>query len=144
MLGCLIWLQAVAAPGGYPDDPTVAKSDGSSLEELLQELERRNPELQALQEAYRAALTREPRAGALPDPRLGASWASAGRPWPGAGLGVDPNANLGVQITQELPFPGKRALRRELASQEARGEAARYRELKLSLIARLKSAYHQF
>lgn len=143
MLGCLVWLQAVAVHGGPADTPTVDKSAGASLEELLQELERRNPELQALQEGYRAALTREPQAGALPDPRLGASWASAGRPWPGAGLGEDPNANLGVQISQELPFPGKRALRRELAGHEARGEAARYRELKLSLVARLKSAYYE-
>jgi outer membrane protein TolC len=143
MLCCLIWLQASAAHGRHSAETTVAESEGSSLEELLQELERRNPELQALQEGYRAALTREPQAGALPDPRLMASWASAGRPWPGAGLGEDPNANLGVQITQELPFPGKRALRRELAGHEARGEAARYRGLRLSLIARLKSAYHE-
>ncbi len=144
-LACLLaGTQVCLFAGSGGESGTVGQNGETlTLEMLLQELEERNPELQASREGYRAAMTREPQAGALPDPRLGASWASAGRPWPGAGLGEDPNANLGVQVSQELPFPGKRGLRRELAAQEARTEAARYRDLRLALTARLKSVYHE-
>jgi outer membrane protein TolC len=47
-------------------------------------------------------------------------------------------------VSQEIPFPGKRALRREQADSEARSEAFRLRNLELSLIARLKTAYHEW
>lgn len=113
------------------------------LEELIQELRRRNPELQGMRANYQAARAREPQAAALADPKLSAGWAAAGAPWPGAGLGEEPTANLGFQISQELPYPGKRSLRKEQAGREARFEGYRLRAREIALITQLKSAYHE-
>ena len=70
-------------------------------------------------------------------------WTSNGNPLPGAGLGSNPTSNIGVSIAQELPAPGKLRLRGEIASKDAEAEFQQYQAVKLSVIARLKLAYHQ-
>ena len=59
------------------------------------------------------------RKAALPDPTVSLGYASNGPPWPGAGLGINPTSNVGVMVSQEMPFPGKRTLRGEIAGKEA-------------------------
>src|SRR5262245_52750677 len=81
-----------------------------TLSALVQELLAKNPELEALRRRYDAAQTRPHQDSALPDPRITAGWSSNGNPLPGAGLGVEPTSNIGMQIAQELPYPGKRTL----------------------------------
>jgi outer membrane protein TolC len=69
-------------------------------------------------------------------------YASAGRPWPGAGLGVEPTANIGFMVSQEFPFPGKRKLRGDIAQKDAQGEFEQYQSAELSVIARVRKAWH--
>jgi outer membrane protein TolC len=112
------------------------------LQELLQELIQSNPELQAARKRYEAALTRPAQESALPDPRISASWISNGPPYPGAGLGVEPTSNVGIQVAQEFPFPGKRALKGGMAQKQADSQAQSIRGLELDLIAQLKEDFY--
>jgi outer membrane protein TolC len=109
----------------------------------VDELLAKNPELQAVRKRYEAALTRPYQDSALPDPRVTAGWSSNGNPLPGAGLGVEPTSNIGMQIAQELPYPGKRSLKGGMARKEADSEGQRFRARELGLVAQLKGAFYE-
>src|SRR5512137_1202480 len=102
-----------------------------------------NPELQAARKRWEAAQKRPGQERALPDPTVRFGWASAGAPYPGAGLGSEPTANLGIEFSQALPFPGKRGLRSSMAQQEAQAESFMFEGAELGLVARLKSAFYE-
>lgn len=100
-------------------------------EELVTEVLHRNPSLESARQAWRAALARPAEAGSLDDPRLGAALA----PW---SLGSDTvNAAYTFEISQALPFPGKLALREEiaLADAEASGHDYAATRLRVALLA---------
>jgi len=113
------------------------------LEQLIEQLPAANPELQSAQKRWESKQKRPGQERALPDPTIRLGWAGAGAPYPGAGLGRDPSANLGVEISQMFPYPGKRTLRAAIAHQEARVESFIFQETQQSLVARLKSAYYE-
>ena len=58
-----------------------------SLDSLVDEAMRSNPEIIAAQKRYEAARQRPSRESTLPDPTLSLGYASNGKPWLGAGLG---------------------------------------------------------
>jgi outer membrane protein TolC len=118
------------------------KPETVSLNSLIEELLRVNPELQAAQKRYQAALTRPSQESALPDPRITIGWVSNGWPYPGAGLGAATTSNIGVQIAQEIPYPGKRELKGGIAKKEADSEAQTVRATELRLIAQLRERYY--
>ena len=113
------------------------------LDQLVGELLKSNPDLQAATLRYQAALTRPSREGALPDPRVQFGWVSSGSIVPGKGLGEDPNANIGFQISQEFPYPGKRGSRTDVALKEAAAEKQMYRATVQSKVASLSSAFYE-
>jgi outer membrane protein TolC len=104
---------------------------------------RRNPEILAAQKRYEAARHRPEAASSLPDPMFSAGYAGAGRPWPGAGMGVQPAANAGFMVSQEFPFPGKRKLRGDVAFKEAEGQFQQYDAVQWSVVARVRKAWHE-
>src|SRR5205085_10866056 len=81
-----------------------------------------NPEVLAAQKRYEAARQRPARESSMPDPMLSVGYASNGGPLPGQGLGSNPTSNIGVMVSQELPYPGKRKLRGDIALKEAEAE----------------------
>ena len=119
------------------------KQESVRLDSLVEELLRSNPELQAARKRYEAALTRPSQESALPDPRITVGWISNGWPYPGAGLGTEATSNIGVQVAQEIPFPGKRDLKGGIAHKEAESEAQMVRATELRLIAQLKERYYE-
>jgi len=132
-------LTAARGQAGQPDQaPGIVR-----LDELIPELLTNNPDFQAARKRFEAAETRPSQESALPDPMIGAGWSSAGYPLPGFGLGTEPTANLGFQVSQEIPFPGKRSLRGGMAAKEAESEGQTFRSTELTLVARLKSAFHE-
>jgi outer membrane protein, heavy metal efflux system len=139
---CLLSLTLLLSP-----PPCGAISFGSqesvNLDSLVEELLRSNPELQAVRKRYEAALTRPAQESALPDPRITAGWISNGWPYPGAGLGSEPTSNIGLQFAQEIPFPGKRALKGGIAQKAAESEAQAVRAAELRLIAQIKERYYE-
>jgi len=124
---------------------TTAAGDESRvrLNDLLKEALQRNPEILAAQKRYEAARQRPAQAGSLPDPMFSPGWNSSTWPWPGAGLGSEPTANIGFMISQEIPYPGKRKLASDIAAKEAEAEYQQYEQARLSVVSRVKQAYYR-
>jgi len=110
---------------------------------LVEEALRNNREILAAQKKYEALRQRPSQESALPDPVLSLGYTSNGPPWPGAGLGSNPTSNIGISISQEMPAPGKRGLRGQIAGKEAEAAFEEYLATRLSVVARLKQAYHE-
>ena len=113
------------------------------LRELVQSALAANPEIKAAQKAYEALAQRPRSEAALPDPMIGIGYNAVGYPLPGAGLGREPMANIGVMVTQEIPYPGKRGIRADVARKEAEAEWHAYQDVQLNVIARVKQAYYE-
>jgi outer membrane protein, heavy metal efflux system len=113
------------------------------LEYLIGQMLDANPELQAARKRWEAMQKRPGQESALPDPTVRVGWSSAGAPYPGAGLGSEPTANLGVAVSQMFPFPGKRGLRGSMAQQEVQAESFMFQGTELNLVSRLKSAFYE-
>ena len=140
---------AAADPANPPDFTDVqGKETGTelppvNLEYLMGQMLAANPELQAARKRWEAKQKRPGQERALPDPTVRFGWASAGAPYPGAGLGSEPTANLGIEFSQMLPFPGKRGLRGSMAQHEVRAESFMFQGTELNLVSRLKSAFYE-
>jgi outer membrane protein, heavy metal efflux system len=106
----------LASPAGAQPQGRLALADA------VAEAVARNPGIGAAERRYDAARQRPIQERSLPDPMISAGYVGSGRPWPGAGLGVEPTANIGVMISQDLPYPGTRNLRASLASRDADAE----------------------
>jgi outer membrane protein TolC len=127
-------LLALAIPRAYGQQTL-------SLNQLVAEALERNPEVLAAQKRYEAARQRPRVEGALPDPMVGVGWNSSGGPLPFQGVGKEPVANVGVMVTQEIPYPGKRNLRERMFSKEAEAEFQQYESTKLNVMSRVKQAF---
>jgi len=128
----LVCILALGAPAGAQPLPT-----------LVEEALRNNREILAAQKRYEAARQRPSQAGSLPDPTVSVGYTANGGPWPVAGIGHEPTSNAGLTVSQEMPFPGKRKLRGEIAAKEADAEFEQYLAVRLNVISRLKQAYHE-
>ncbi|MBM4131988.1 TolC family protein, partial [bacterium] len=116
----------------------------AAIDSLVAQALRRAPALAAAAADIATLSEQVPAAGALPDPMvmLGAT----GENYPGAGLGRDPMAMASLEVTQAIPWPGKRSLRTAAAAamvpagearleMERRALAADVRELWAGLFA---------
>lgn len=122
--------------------PSLAAS-AEDLKQLVAEALESNPEIQSAARRYASMRWKPAQAAALPDPTLSAGYQSTGSPRPFAGIGRDPVANAGFSFTQEFPAPGKRKLRGEVALKEVEAEREQMESVRLSVIARVKQAYHR-
>jgi cobalt-zinc-cadmium efflux system outer membrane protein len=113
------------------------------LRDLIASALANNPELQAAQRRYEAARQRPAQARGLPDPMLSVGYASNGSPLPGGQLGSNPTSNIGFMVSQEIPFPGKRKLRGEIAGKDADAEFQQYQTLALNVRSRVIQAFHR-
>lgn len=78
-------------------------------------------------------------AGALPDPMV--ALGAVGEDYPGAGLGDDPMAMATIEVTQAIPWPGKRALRTAAAGARVPVRAAALEDERRSLAADVREAW---
>lgn len=113
------------------------------LPDLIAEALENNPELLAAQKSYEAARQRPSRESSLPDPTLSLGYASNGGPLPGQQLGSNPTSNIGIMVSQEIPYPGKRKLRGDIAYQEAEAEFWQYQAVGLNVRSRVVQAFHR-
>jgi cobalt-zinc-cadmium efflux system outer membrane protein len=113
------------------------------LSDLVDEALRNNREILAAQKRYEAARQRPAEASSLPEPTVSLGYTANGGPWPVAGIGTAATSNAGIAFSQEIPFPGKRKLRGEIAGKEADANLEEYRAVRLNIISRLKQAYHE-
>lgn len=118
---------------------------GASVEGLLQLAKENNPEFAAMRHEAEAADERVLPAGALPDPRLRIELRDitmGGEQSPT--LSPNRTGSTLYQLMQDVPWYGKRGLKREIAALEADGAKGRAMGTWAELSARIKSGYAQF
>jgi cobalt-zinc-cadmium efflux system outer membrane protein len=112
-----------------------------SLTSLIDEVQRNNPDIQTAGHEYRAAVNGVKGAGALPDTQLMLQQLNVGSPRPFAGYTNSDFAYIGIGASQSLPWPGKRALRSEVAALGAESVRKQTDITSRMVIERLKLAY---
>jgi len=118
-----------------------AASKPVPLTVLIEETQQKNPDIQAVAHEYRAVNNSAKGAGALPDTQLRLQHLSAGSPRPFAGYTNSDFAYIGIGASQQLPWPGKRALRSEVAGLDAESVRAQSAVVTRIVIEQLKVAY---
>jgi len=115
---------------------------GSSVEGLLEFARGSNPEYAAMRHEADAAGERITPAGALPDPRLRTEWMDITRQGEqNPSLLPRRAGSTKYTLMQDLPWYGKRDLKRQIAESEAEGAQGRARGSWAELAARIKSAH---
>jgi outer membrane protein TolC len=117
----LLFAAASAGARAAPEEPRDAQ-----LQELIAEAVRNNPEIRAANNEAEAARQRVSPAGALDDPMLEAGLVNV--PTDSWRLNREDMTMKMLGLAQRLPFPGKRALRREVAERDAETAGHGYRE----------------
>ena len=107
------------------------------LPELIQEVLARNPELVAARKQWEAATNRIAQARSLDDPILSVQLWNI--PQPFKATQAD---NTIFGLSQNLPFPGKLALKGDVASRSAEMIEQSVRAKERELVARMKQAYY--
>ena len=117
---------------------------GGTLDSLLTLARERNPEFGAMRHEALAANERVLPAGALMDPRLKVELQdiTKGGEQGATVLPSDVGATA-YTLTQDLPWSGKRALKRDIATLEADGAQRRARQTWSELAARIKAVFAQ-
>jgi len=126
---------------GFQSPAEHTASDPVPLTALIEETQQKNPDIQAAIHEYRAANNGVKGAGALPDTQLMLQHLSVGSPRPFAGYTNSDFAYIGIGASQQLPWPGKRALRSEVAGLDAESARAQSAVVSRTVIEQLKVAY---
>lgn len=135
-------LLAEGIRSGRPQEP-IQQQAVLTLETLIAEAERVNPELRAAAQELRAARERIRPAGALPDPMINFGQMNVGNIVPFTTLGEEGFSEVYVGVAQEFPFYGKRGLREKVAQKEADAELWVFELTRLRLLSDLKVAYYE-
>jgi outer membrane protein TolC len=111
-----------------------------TLDELVQEALERNPAIQAARRAVDAKRAMILPATTLPEPTI--SFQTMGELIPPILQRGDPSSARTIGIEQEIPFPGKLALKGKMARMEAEAEWWNYEQTRRQIISDLKLAYY--
>jgi cobalt-zinc-cadmium efflux system outer membrane protein len=114
-----------------------------SLQDLLNEAEKDNPQIQAARQAWQSAEQVPRQVSTLPDPQAVVQEFTVGSPRPFAGYTNSNFAYIGLGISQDLPYPGKLKLKGEIAKQDAGVAEQQYESVRRSVLASIKAAYFQ-
>ena len=119
---------AAAEPGNPPNAHEIQGKEAGTelppvnLEYLMGQMLAANPELQAARKRWEAMQKRPGQESALPDPTVRLRLVERRSALSGSRIRQsNPTANLGVEISQMFPFPGKRGLRGGMAQQDSPG-----------------------
>ena len=123
--------RAQTMPAQAQDDPV--------LQALIDEALAHNPDVAAAQTAIKAAHTRSGQVSALPDPMISMILTNDG--W-APSLGSMPMTTLGLMVSQDLPYPGKRRQRMSVAMNEARQGEPQLARVRLGIAADVTRAYY--
>jgi outer membrane protein TolC len=124
------------------DAPAQEEPKELSLAELVREALEHNPEIQVAARTLEAKRARVGQAAALPDPMLMYGVINEGRPVPFQTLGERDFSEAYVGVSQDLPFPGKRRLRKEAAQEEVEAAQSAYEGARRRVAAEVAEAYY--
>ena len=135
--------QVPQTPAPMKDQDKRAAAAPSPLQELVREVEQNNPEIAAAMHMWKAATNVPKQASALPEAEITVQQFSVGSPRPFAGYSNSDFAYVGIGGSQDLPYPGKRRLRSEVAEKEAGSLHAQAEGVRTQAIETLKVMYYQ-
>lgn len=140
VLGLMLWAtQCIAAEDQVTEPDLAVKVDLPTLASYARD---HNPEIQAMEQRWRAAQARPSQEGTLPDPMINTAYHNEG--FDSLEQGSSDFAWLRIGAEQEIPFPGKLGLREAVAAHEADREGALYHATVLNVQARLRVAYNDY
>jgi cobalt-zinc-cadmium efflux system outer membrane protein len=125
------------------ESPGMAEHAGMAtpLRELMQEAEQKNPQIAASFHAWQASRNVPKQASALPETQLSVQQFSVGSPRPFAGYSNSDFAYIGFGVSQDIPYPGKRQLRANVAEHEADSMEAQTDSARRTVVGNLKIVY---
>jgi outer membrane protein TolC len=125
-------------------NPSPPSHPGVALSSLVAALEANNPELQAARREIDMRVARIQPAGAPPDPTLSGGFMGGYKQPPFFPSEVTQNGFREIAVTQEIPFPGKLALKSRIAGTDA--DAARWdlESTRWRLTSELKQMYFEY
>ena len=119
--------------------PIAANNSSAVLRTLLSEAISSNPEIRAAAKEQEASVQRIPAAGAFDDPMLEAGVLNL--PTQNWSFSREEMTMKMLGLSQRLPYPGKRDLKRQVAQGDAEALAQGYRETVSRVARELKTAY---
>jgi outer membrane protein TolC len=130
-------------PASIPASHGLSEDAGtsSSLRELVQEAEHKNPQIAASFHAWQAARNVPKQVSALPETQVSVQQFSVGSPRPFAGYSNSDFAYIGVGASQDIPYPAKRRLRASVAEHEADSMEAQTESVRRAVVGNLKMVY---
>ena len=148
-LAALLYLAGVVAQAQVPNTDPAQVTDGAQqppavlqLDDAVREALRNNPALQSALHTAQAQRRHAPQASSYPDPTVSVGWMGNIRPF--SVQTNDPSSYRDLAAMQQLPFPGKRKLRGEIAGKEADAAQTDYDALRRRLTANVKSAFYDY
>src|ERR1700731_677427 len=135
--------EAPSSQRPVPESPGMAEHNAAptSLRELTQEAEQKNPQIAASFHAWQASRNIPKQVSALPETQLSAQQFSVGSPRPFAGYSNSDFAYIGFGASQDIPYPGKRQLRARVAEHEADSMEAQADSVRSTVVDNLKMVY---
>jgi outer membrane protein, heavy metal efflux system len=121
---------------------TAADAAGGTLElqPLISEALQNNHDVWVADARWKSSSSKVKLAGSLPDPMVMIGYQNEG--WSNYSYGKTEGAQWVYGVSQMFPFPGKRALKEEMASRDADTAAAMSRAARLGAVARVKELYY--
>ncbi len=120
-----------------------AQNGPVSLQALIAEARQNNAAIRAADHAIDTSRYGPAQASALPDTEVIVQHFTVGSPRPFAGYSNSDFAYIGFGASQEIPYPGKRGLRAQVAQHEVAISGAEKNAVVWDVLTRLKVAYFQ-
>lgn len=115
----------------------------TSLRDLVQEAAQKNPQIAASFHAWQASRNVPQQVSAFPETQVSVQQFSVGSPRPFAGYSNSDFAYIGFGASQDIPYPGKRQLRAQVAEHEAESMEAQADSVRRTVVGNLKMVYFQ-
>ncbi|HUF71129.1 MAG TPA: TolC family protein [Longimicrobiales bacterium] len=135
VIGTALWLALFVTTTSSAQEPR------ADLAALLAEAEANNPEIAAARRTAEVAVARVPQAGALPDPMLGVGVMNF--PVADPSLSREMMTMTTIQLSEQVPFFGKRGLREDLARFDAEAAQWEVERVRQQVAADVKAAYYR-
>src|SRR5215472_18380670 len=132
-----LWIFSVLVRAAFAQNVPV------SVQTLIAEAHQNNAAIKAADRAIDTSRYGPAQASALPDTEVMVQHFTVGSPRPFAGYSNSDFAYIGFGASQELPYPGKRGLRAQVAQHEIAISGAERNAVVWDVLTRLKLAYFQ-
>ncbi len=135
-----MWVASVlAVAAGPPASGVTPQAPAPTVDELVAAALDRAPTVAALRARLTAAREMVKPAGALPDPMVEIMWQDIAFPkWT---VGSEEMSMIGPEVRQEIPYPGKRAARRDAAQADTALRAAELEQLRREVARQVREVY---